>query len=87
MRYQVRDLDALRRLIEQEPVRLVPHTERSLADQVGVSKSVIGYLKHGKRGTFPEDVAKRLAEEYGKPLDELFVPAVSTSMDEADGEK
>lgn len=80
MRYQVRNFDELRVLIEETPVRLVPHTERSLADQVGVSKSVIGYLKHGKRGTFPEDVAKRIAEEYGKSLDDLFVPASSTSM-------
>lgn len=81
MRYQVRDHEALRELLKT-PVRLVPHTERSLADEVGVSKSLIGYLKSGERETFAEDVATGIAETYGLPLEELFVPATSTSMDD-----
>lgn len=80
MRYQVRDHDALRELLGT-PVRLVPHSERSLADQVGVSKSLIGYLKNGGRDTFAEDFARAVAETYGKPIDELFMPAISTSID------
>lgn len=86
MRYQPRDPEELRRLIEETPVRLVPHTEQTLADQVGVSKAQIGYLKHRKRRTFAEDVAKGVAEAYHRPLLELFVPVASTSLDDAGGE-
>lgn len=82
MRYQVRDPDAMRELIEKTPVRAVPHSERSLADQVGVSKSLIGYLKHGGRDTFAEDFARGIAEVYGRSLDELFVSVESTSIDD-----
>lgn len=80
MRYQPRDPKALRELIENAPVRLVPHTEESLAAQVGVSKSLIGHLKHGKRRTFDEAFAKGIAEAYHVPLLDLFVPASSTDM-------
>lgn len=84
MRYQPRDPEALRELLDT-PVRLVPHTHRSLAQQVGTSKSTIGYMLTGERDTFPEDVAKGVAEAYGKPLDELFVPIGSTSIDHVEG--
>jgi transcriptional regulator with XRE-family HTH domain len=80
MRYQVRDLDELRKLLKT-PVRLVPHTERSLADEVGVSKTLIGYLKSGERETVAEDVATRVANAYGRNIEDLFVPVPSTCMD------
>jgi transcriptional regulator with XRE-family HTH domain len=83
MRYQARDPEVLRELVAT-PVRLVPHTQRSLAELVGTSKSTIGYLISGERDSFTEDVARGVAEAYGKPLDELFVPAPSSSTD---GEK
>ena len=84
MRYQPRDPDVLRELFKT-PVRLVPHTQRSLAEQVGTSKSTIGYMQDGKRDSYPEDVARGVAEAYGRPFDELFVPAGSTSIDGANG--
>lgn len=80
MRYQPRDPAALRELIENTPARHVPHTERSLAKQLGVSKSLIGHLKHGNRDTYDEDFAKGIAETYQLPLLDLFMPVTSTSM-------
>jgi len=83
-RYQVRDVDALRDAMK-EPRRLVGFTVRSLADQVGANRTTIGYLLTGERPSVDEDVAKRIAEVFGREVDDLFAPVEFTSVNEDDG--
>lgn len=81
-RFRVRDVDALRRSMESSQ-RIVPHSVRSLADQVGANRSKIGYLLTGERSHVDEALAKRIAEVLMRPVSELFAPEGSSSEDEA----
>lgn len=83
-RYEVRDFQRLRDCMEL-PLRTVPYTVRTLADEVGANRSTIGYLITGERKTVSEAVAKNIAEVFGVDLDELFAPAAFTSENDDEG--
>lgn len=83
--YQVRDREALRRRLDGSQ-RVVPHNVRSLADLANISPSAIGHLLTGERNTVSEAVAQRLSAALGVPMNELFAPITSTSIDSADEE-
>lgn len=71
-RYRVRDKDKLRDRLAKSK-RVVPHTVRSLAEQVSVSPSLVGHLLSGERETVDSNVAERISAELQVPLSELFV--------------
>lgn len=71
-RYRVQR-DALRERIAKSK-RVVPHTVRSLADEVKVSPSLVGHLLTGERDTVDGEVAERISEELEAPFGDLFVP-------------
>lgn len=64
------------------PRRLVPHSVKSLADEVKTSKSAIGFLLTGDRPVVTEHIAQGVSEAFGVPVDELFVPADSQSQEQ-----
>jgi transcriptional regulator with XRE-family HTH domain len=78
--YQVRDHGALQERVSGSQ-RVVPHTVRSLAKLAGVSHGTIGDLLTGKKNRVSLDLAQRLSALLGVPMDDLFVPTASTSMD------
>jgi len=78
--YRVRDKEKLRQCLEASQ-RVVPHSVRSLAAELGVSHGTIGHLLTGVQQGVSEELASALAEQLGAPFDELFVPAVSESDD------
>lgn len=80
MRYRVRDTETLRKLIK-EPRRLVPHSVRSLAAHAKTHKTTIDRLLNDERASVDESVAKSVAEVYERPIEDLFVPDGSTSID------
>lgn len=84
-RYRARDTERLRQL-KDTPCREVPHTVRSLAEKLQTSHSVVGFLLTGERPVVDEQVAKGFAEEYGLPLEDLFLPETSLAQDEAERE-
>lgn len=79
-RYRVRDIKTLRERMRQ-PLRTVPHSVRSLAEQAGANRSTIGFMLTGKRPSVDEDVAKGVSEALGVPLAELFTPEDSPSRE------
>lgn len=81
-RFRVRDVETLRRCM-QSSQRIVPHSVRSLATQVGANRAKIGFLLTGERQFVDEALAKRLSEVLMRPVSELFVPVESSSEDEA----
>jgi transcriptional regulator with XRE-family HTH domain len=72
-RYEVRNFQLLRDCMAL-PLRAVPYTVRTLADEVGANRSTVGYLLTGERKTVDEDVAKNIAEVFGVKIDDLFAP-------------
>lgn len=85
-RYRVQR-DALRERMARSK-RVVPHTLRSLAEQVEVSQALIGHLLTGKRETVDGAVAGRISEELDAPFGELFAPVDSPSGNrDADAEE
>lgn len=84
MRYRVRDTETLRRLIK-EPRRLVPHSVRSLAEQAKTHKTTIDRMLNDEGASVDESVAQSVAEVFERPVDDLFVPDGSTSIDGANG--
>jgi len=81
--YEVRDREALQRCVDGSQ-RVIPHSVRSLAELVGVSRGTIGHLLSGARTRVSVPVAERLAEVLGEPVEALFVPTASTSSDSDD---
>lgn len=79
-RYRVRDIQALRARMASSQ-RVVPHSVRSLAALVGANRTAIGYLLTGERPTVDEALAQRLAVALASPVEDLFVPDVSTFRD------
>lgn len=71
-RYRVRDLEALRDRMSKSQ-RVVPHSVRSLADQVGANRAVVGRLLSGERNRVDGIIAQRIAVALGTPLGDLFV--------------
>lgn len=71
-RYRVRDRGRLRERMA-ESKREVPHSVRSLAQQVKSSPSTIGHLLTGERDSLDGELAQRISESLGSSLDELFV--------------
>lgn len=78
--FEVRDLEALKKSVEGSQ-RTVSHTVRSLAKVAGVGHATVGHLLTGERTTASLTVAQRLSAALGKPLEDLFMPAASTSLD------
>lgn len=67
------------------PVRLVTHSTRSLADQVGMSHSKIHGLMTGKRPRLTEDEAEQIAEALNVKTADLL-PSILTNMSMSDDE-
>lgn len=73
--YSVRDVEALRQRMATSK-RVVPHSVRSLADQVNSNRGTINALLTGEQPTLSEELAQRIAYELGVPMEDLFVPTV-----------
>ena len=84
-RYRARDIEQLRQL-KDTPCREVPHTVRSLAEKLNAPHSIVGFLLTGERPVVDEQLARGFAEEYGRALEDLFLPESSSAQDEADEE-
>lgn len=84
-RYRVRDVQYLRDCM-QSSQRVVPHSVRSLAKQVGANSTTVGYLLTGERPVVDEKIAEGIAETFGVSLEDLFLPESSTSRDEEERE-
>jgi transcriptional regulator with XRE-family HTH domain len=54
--------------------RVVPHSVRSLADQVQSSRGTIGALLTGELPTLSEELAQRIASALNAPMEDLFMP-------------
>jgi transcriptional regulator with XRE-family HTH domain len=65
----------------KQPLRTVPHSVRSLAEQAGANRSTIGFMLTGERPSVDEGVAKGVSEALGVPLAELFTPDDSPSRE------
>lgn len=78
--YRVRDRKKLRGYLEASQ-RIVPHSVRSLAAELGVNRGTIGNLLTGVQQGVSEELASSIAEELDAPFDELFEPASSESGD------
>lgn len=85
-RYRVRDRDDLRECMASSQ-RVVPHSVRSVAALVGVSHGTIGHLLTGVQETVDEALAQGIAEVFGRPIDDLFMPEASTIVDVDDEEE
>lgn len=72
-RFRVRDKSDLRDRLAKSR-RVVPHSVRSLAEQVEVSSALVGHLLTGERDTVDGKVAERISEELQAPFDDLFAP-------------
>jgi transcriptional regulator with XRE-family HTH domain len=79
-RYRVRDKEKLRERMAASQ-RVVPHSVRSLATLVGVSRGTVGHLLTGEQERLSDDLAQRIAVALGVPVDDLFVPVVTTNSD------
>jgi len=79
--YRVRDREALRAAVKSS-TRVVPHTVRSLAQAVGISRTTVGDLLTGEQERISEGMAHRLAGALGRPFGDLFVADASESGDE-----
>jgi transcriptional regulator with XRE-family HTH domain len=84
--FAVRDLEALKRRVEDSQ-RIVSHSVRSLAKVAGVGHATVGHLLTGERTTVSLAVAQRLSAALGVPMEDLFMPAVSTSGDSDKGKR
>jgi transcriptional regulator with XRE-family HTH domain len=73
--YSVRDVEALRKRMATSK-RVVPHSVRSLADQVNSNRGTINALLTGEQATLSEELAQRIAYELGVPMEDLFMPTV-----------
>ena len=82
--YRVRNVEALRKRMAASK-RVVPHTVRSLAEQVNANRGTIGHLLSGEQETLPKELAERIAFELGVPLEDLFMPS-SFEFPNANGE-
>ena len=78
--FEVRDLEALKKSVEGSQ-RIVSHSVRSLAKVAGVGHATVGHLLTGERTTVSLTVAQRISAALGVPMEDLFVPAASTSSD------
>lgn len=83
-RFRVRDRTAFRDRMAQSK-REVPHSVRSLAQQVNSSSSFVGHLLTGERESLDGDLAERISEALDVPLAELFVEDVSPPGNGDDG--
>ncbi|MYW03496.1 helix-turn-helix transcriptional regulator [Streptomyces sp. SID3343] len=63
-----------------KPTRLVGHSTRSLADQVGMSHSKIHGLMTGKRPRLAEDEADQIATALHVQIVDLLPPSTLTNM-------
>jgi transcriptional regulator with XRE-family HTH domain len=72
--YRVRDVKILRERMKASK-RVVSHTVRSLADQVGSNRGTIGALLSGEQETLSEELAEQIAFAFGVPKEDLFVPS------------
>ena len=63
------------------PARGARWPVRELADVIGCSSSLIGYLRTGDRRHVNEELGHRIAEAVGCHVGSLFVPAASASVD------
>lgn len=77
-RFRVRDVAKLRDRMAKSK-REVPHSVRSLAQQVNVSHALVGHLLTGERDSLDGDVAERIAEALDTPVGDLFVEEGSPS--------
>lgn len=66
----------------QHPARGTAWSLRELARVVGCSKSLLGHLRAGTRGTIDPDVARRFSQAVGVEVPVLFLPVVSTDSDD-----
>ncbi len=83
-RYRVRDLGALRDRMANSQ-RVVPHSVRSLAQQVGANRATVGHVLSGERERLDGVLAQRIAVALGASFSDLFVEDDSPSGDGCDG--
>lgn len=74
--YCVRDVEVLRQRMaaSERVVQIVPHSVRSLAEQVESNRGTIGALLTGKQSSLSEELAQAIARELKCPVEDLFVP-------------
>jgi len=65
----------------EHPARGARWPVRELAEVMGCSSSLIGYLRTGDRQHVDQELAHRIAEAVGCHVSSLFVPTVSASVD------
>jgi transcriptional regulator with XRE-family HTH domain len=53
-------------------------SERALARHAGCSRAMIGHLLHERKTTCSPQLAQRIAEGLGVPLEALFAPRMTT---------
>lgn len=79
--YAVRNPELLRDQM-RKPMRVVPHSVRSLAKAAGASPTTIGDLLTGKATRVSSDLAQRISEILAAPFADLFMPSTSASTDD-----
>jgi len=79
-RYRVRDQEHLRDCVEKSQ-RIVKHSVRSIAAEVGTNRSQIGFLLTGDRPVVDEEVARGIARVLNRTVGDLFLPELSQSRD------
>lgn len=76
LRYTLRDADLLGKLM-RHPGRGAPYSNRTLADAVGCSHSLIHRLVDGKQDSVEVEIAHAIAEAVGVAVLVLFAPPPS----------
>lgn len=80
MRYELRALDLLKRIMEH-PGQGQSYTVRSLAKATGISRTQIGRLVSGQQSDLGVIEAHRVAEALGVAVLVLFIPPPSPNGD------
>jgi len=79
-RMRVIDPGVLAHMMEY-PARGPRWSVREMAEVTGCSSSLIGYLRTGDRSAVNEELAHRIAGAVGCHVSSLFMPALSSSVD------
>jgi transcriptional regulator with XRE-family HTH domain len=82
--YEVRDPATLKHRVEIS-TRVMKHSTRSLAEVTGFSQATISHLMTGRKRRVTLELAQRLSAALGVPMEELFMPSVSSSPDSDNG--
>lgn len=76
MRYTLRDLETLKKIMEH-PGRGAPYSIRTLAEASGISRSQVGRLATGELPDLPVNEAHQMSEALGVAVLVLFMPPAS----------